>query len=159
MEPNVNAVETVPSDKPEFRHWQSLSDGFLLSLVIVGPTFLLEEMWGGKPLIDRGGVVWVAPAAVMALGFFIGGRIAGRHRRTAKGAFNQGVLVATLTIPLIFIADMVRRIVLHQNLPPEVLGFWVGALVCATLVGGLGGLSGRRRTVKAQKRRQMSRFL
>ncbi|HEX3794005.1 MAG TPA: hypothetical protein VHV57_05865 [Acidimicrobiales bacterium] len=152
-------METVSTGKAEFRHWRSLSDGFLVSLIVVGPTFLVEEMWGGKPLIDRSGAVWVIPAAIMALGFFAGGRVAGRHRRNAKGAFNQGVLVAALTMPLIFIADLVRRAVLSQSITVEVLAIWVGALAAATLVGGLGGISGRRRVRLARKRNQMDRFL
>jgi hypothetical protein len=159
MESNVNTVPGAPPERPEYRHWQSLSDGFLVSLVVVGPTFLLEEMWGGKPLIDRAGLVWVIPAAIMAMGFFAGGRIAGRHRQTVKGALNQGILVAALTLPLIFVADMIRRTVLNQIIPLNVLELWAGALVCSILVSGLGGISGRRRTVMARKRNQMDRFL
>jgi hypothetical protein len=142
----------------EFKHWQSLSDGFLLSIVIVGPTFLFAELWRGKPLIDRGPSLWLLPAFIMALGFFVGGIIAGRHRRTPKGAMNQGFLVAALVIALIFLADMIRRLVLQQSISWGVIGYWAGATAAALLVGGLGGLIGRTRTKRAVKQSQMNRF-
>ena len=152
--------EPKSAEKPwrQFKHWQSLSDGFLVCLIIVGPTSLFSELWRGQPVIDRGPSLWLFPAFLMAVGFFVGGIIAGRHRRTPKGAMNQGFLVAALVIALIFLADMIRRLVLQQNLSLGVLGYWVGALAAALLVGGIGGLVGRSRTKRAIKQRQMNRF-
>jgi hypothetical protein len=148
-----------PGGKSPFRHWQSLGDGIVVSLVVVGPTFLVEELWRGRPLIDQGGLWWVIPAAIMAIGFFAGGTIAGRHRKSPKGAFRQGLLVASLTIVLVFIADMIRRLVLSEGMELTILGYWVAAAAAALLVGGLGGANGRRRTLRAKQRRQMDRFL
>jgi len=149
-----------PASRPwhEFKHWQSLSDGFLVSIVVVGPTFLFSELWRGKPLIDRGPSLWVPAALIMAAGFFAGGAIAGRHRSTAKGAFNQGILVAGLTLTLIFLADMIRRIVLGQDIYWGVLGYWVAATAAGLLLSGLAGVCGRIQTVRAVKRSRMNRF-
>jgi hypothetical protein len=148
----------APKSWRQFKHWQSLSDGFLVCLVIVGPTSLFSELWRGKPVIDRGPSLWLFPAAVMALGFFIGGIIAGRHRRSPKGALTQGFLVAALVIALIFLADLIRRLVLGEGLGWGVFGYWVAALAAALLVAGLGGLVGRSRTKRAIKQSQMNRF-
>jgi hypothetical protein len=158
MEPDVATAESAPKGKAQFRHWQSLSDGFLVSLVIVGPSFLFEELWRGKPMIDQGGFYWLIPGTIMALGFLVGGSIAGRHRQYAKGAFNQGLLVAGLTVVLIFIADALRRLVLSQAFTPDILGLWLALAAGALLVGGVGGAAGRRRTHRLNKRSQMNRF-
>jgi hypothetical protein len=158
MDHDVETSDVASSDKPQFRHWQSLGDGIIVSLVIVGPTFLFEELWRGRPLIDRGGFLWVLPAAIMGIGFLIGGIIAGRHRRQRKGSFNQGVLAAAVTLFLIFIADMIRRAVLGEAVTIPVLGIWCAWAAGALIVGGLGGLNGRHRTLQARKRRQMDAF-
>jgi hypothetical protein len=141
-----------------YRHWQSLSDGFLLCLVIVGPTFLVEELWRGRPLIDQPGSWWLLPACIMAIGFFAGGRVAGRKRRSRRGAFNQGLLSSGLTLVMIFVADIIRRTVLSDGIPRAVFVLWVESAAAAILAGGLGGLSGRRGTLKARTRHQMQRF-
>jgi hypothetical protein len=141
-----------------FRHWQSLSDGFLLSIVVVGPTFLFEELWRGKPMIDQSGNLWILPAVMMAIGFFAGGSVAGRNRSTMGGSLFQGIVVAALTLGVVFIVDMVRRLVLSQGISSGVLTLWLGCAAGALLVGGLGGISGRRGTRLAQRRYQMDRF-
>jgi hypothetical protein len=83
----------------------------------------------------------------MAIGFYAGGAIAGRDGRTTSDAFNRGVVVASITIATIFVADMVRRLVLPQtsNLIWLILLYWMGALITASIVGGLGAVIGRRR--------------
>jgi hypothetical protein len=148
-----------PATKTEFRHWQSLSDGFLVSLVVVGPTFLFEELWRGEPLIDQGGALWIIPGIIMAAGFLAGGVIAGRHRQSSRGAFNQGLVVSGLTLALIFIADMIRRLVLDSRITIGVMEIWLLSAAAALLVGAFGGLLGRRRTLMARKRRAMDRFM
>jgi hypothetical protein len=155
MAQNVHAKEHGSTG---YRHWQSLSDGFLLGLVIVGPTFLAEELWRGRPLIDQAGAWWLLPACIMAIGFFSGGRVAGRKRRARKGAFTQGLMTSGLTLVLIFVADVIRRMVLSDGLPRSVLLVWLEWALAALLAGGLGGLSGRRGTLKARTRHQMGRF-
>ena len=150
---------TRASESATFRHWHSLSDGFMVALVIVGPSFLFEELWRGRPLIDQPGNLWILPGAIMAIGFFAGGGIGGRHRRHAGGAFNQGLLVAALTLVLIFLADVIRRIILHAPLTLEIMGLWCAAAAGALLVGGLGGVSARRRRRKRRRRAQVERIV
>ncbi len=159
MKSSADVTKVTPPSATSYRHWRSLSDGLLLTLVIVGPAFLFEELWRGSPIIDQGGITWLYPATVMAIGFFVGGMVAGRHRRTTSGAFNQGALVAGITTALIFAADIIRRVVLHQGISLGVLGIWVGACVAALLVTGIGGRYGRRRWLRLDRRRQMDRFL
>jgi hypothetical protein len=166
----LGAGKVVPDMHPElaperhtqrtgsFRHWQSLSDGFLLSIIIVGPTFLFEELWRGRPMIDQGGAYWMIPAILMALGFFVGGRVAGRNRRSHGGAFTMGVVSAALTLILIFLADMVRRIILVQGLSWQVVAIWIACSFGALVTGGLGGMHGRRGARVSLRRRQMERF-
>jgi hypothetical protein len=151
----------LASDRPTrtpFRHWQSLSDGFLVSIVIVGPTFLFEELWRGRPMIDQGGATWLIPAVILGLGFFVGGRVAGRNRSSHGGAFTQGLIVAAVTLALIFLADMVRRMILSEGLSWQVMAIWAACSFGALMAGGLGGLHGRRGTRLAQRRHQMERF-
>ncbi len=149
----------MATEKPQFRHWRSLSDGFTVSLVVVGPSFLFEELWRGRPLIDQPGSLWLVPGAIMAIGFFMGGAIGGRHRKQAAGAFTQGLLVAALTLVLIFMADIIRRIVLHQALTIEIIGLWFAAAAGGLLVSGLGALAARRRRRRARYRAQVDRIV
>src|SRR5580658_2726539 len=95
-------------DRP-YRHEWTIGLALLVGFVITCPTFLLEEFWHGRPLIDQGGIWWVLPAIVMALGFFIGGAIVGRRCRRPASAYAQGALVAAVTVWLIFMADLIRR--------------------------------------------------
>jgi hypothetical protein len=119
---------------------------------------LFEELWRGKPMIDQGGMLWVIPALIMTVGFFVGGRVAGRNRRTQAGALTQGLLVAGLTLGMIFVADMVRRLILTQALSWTVMGLWFASALGALLVAGLGGINGRRGLRLARQRYQMERF-
>jgi hypothetical protein len=116
--------------------------GVLVSLVIVTPTFFTEEFWHGAPLIDRGGTSWLVPAAVMAVGFFLGGLIAGYRRPRLRQALAAGLVTGGITIVLIFAADLVRRAALGQDMLLRVMEYWVGAMGSSLLVGGLGGVSG-----------------
>jgi hypothetical protein len=151
-------LESWAAPPDGFRHWQSLSDGFLVSFVIVGPTFLFEELWRGRPMIDQGGATWMIPAVIMGIGFFAGGRVAGRNRSSRRGAFSQGLVVAALTLILIFLADMIRRLILTEGLTWQVLAIWLACVFGALVVGGVGGVSGRRGARLAQRRHQMERF-
>jgi hypothetical protein len=134
MELDVENKETSNvSRKSEYRHWRALSDGFGVTLLIVGPTSLFAELWRGAPIIDQGYFLWLLPAAIMTIGFYMGGGIAGRFRRTQRGAMTQGLLVAS------------------------VFAYWVGAYVAASLVSMGGALMGRRAKVQSYKRRKRTR--
>jgi hypothetical protein len=141
-----------------YRHWKTLGDGFMVSLVIVGPTFLFEELWRGRPMIDQGGAWWLVPALIMAIGFFVGGMVAGKNRRHRRGAITQGVATSGLTLLMIFIADVIRRGELNNPFSLGVLKLWFWCSLGALLVGALGGLYGRRANIKARHRHQMGRF-
>src|SRR5581483_912916 len=123
------------------------------------PSFLFEELWRGQPMIDQGGAWWLVPALIMTAGFFVGGRVAGRIRSTRVGAFNQGLLVASMTMGLIFVADLIRRTIVGKEvLKLDVFLIWIACLFGALVVGGFGGVNGRRGAIKARKRFQMERF-
>jgi hypothetical protein len=131
----------VPAN-PQYRHEWMLGLGVVVGLAISCPTFLIEEFWHGKPLIDQGGIWWVLPAAIMALGFLLGGAIVGRHCRRAQSALWQGMLISAVTVWLIFIADLIRRHVLTQIVTHAVLKLWLVSALGAVVVGGVGGLLG-----------------
>ena len=124
---------------------RSLSDGFLATVVVVVPASLFAELWRGKPIIDQGHLLWLIPASVMALGFLVGGAIAGRRRHNALAAFEEGLLAALMAVGLIFVLDMIRRLVYSNAVPLEILGLWAAAAAAALVVGGLGGVYGRLR--------------
>ncbi len=125
--------------------------GLLIGLVIVGPTFLVEETWNGKPLIDQGGHRWVLPAIVMAVGFFVAGLLVGRYREDAVQAFGRGVLVAAVITGLTFLADVARRDALGKITTPAIEDLWFIAAILAVLVGGLGGIAAYRRTIRRSR--------
>jgi hypothetical protein len=135
-----------------------LALGFCVALVIVGPTFLVEQTWRGAPLIDRGGLLWLIPSFVMAIGFFFGGMIAGHRRSGLRGPLVHGLLVAALTIALAFAGDLVRRYVLGEGLPLAVLEYWIAAVAVSLVVGGLGGINGRH-ALMAWNRSRRSKIL
>jgi hypothetical protein len=146
--------EEAGSGLLQFRVWETSFLGLLVSLLIVGPTFLSEETWHGAPLIDRGGALWLVPAVIMAIGFFAGGMIAGYRRQRLAGALLMGVFVGALTIGLAFAGDLARRYMLGEGLQHRVLEYWVAAVVAAVVVAGLGGLSGRYLSLRSWRRRR-----
>jgi hypothetical protein len=62
MQGDAAMREQTQTARIGFRPWELLTCGLLVSLLIVGPTFLSEETWHGAPLIDRGGISWLVPA-------------------------------------------------------------------------------------------------
>jgi hypothetical protein len=128
---------------PVGRAWASGS-AYLVGLAISCPTFLVEEYWHGKPLIDQGGIWWTIPAVVMTVGFFAGGAIAGRAARRREGALLLGLAVSAATVLSLFIADLFRRHLLGQVLTPGVEKLWLASAAGAIVVGAVGGLAGYR---------------
>jgi len=158
VEQNGVSAQVARKETPQFWHWQSLGLGLFVALVIVGPTFLVEQTWHGAPLIDRGGLLWLIPSFVMAIGFFVGGMIAGHRRKGLKGALAHGLLVAALTVALAFAGDLVRRDALGEGLPVIIFGYWMAAVAVALVVGGLGGVNGRH-VLLAWKRGRRTKIL
>jgi hypothetical protein len=121
--------------------------GVLVGLLVTCPTFVVEEVAFGKPLIDHYGTVWwVLPAVIMAAGFLLGGMIVGGRSRRAQSAFVAGGLVAAVTVGLIFIADLFRRHTVAKPLNYGVERLWVLAAIGAIVVGGCGGIIAYLRT-------------
>jgi len=146
--------DRLPPGGSQLVHWRSLSDAILFTLIVVGPTMLWEEMWRGQPMIDQSGDLWVAPAVIAGLAYFIGGSIAGRHRRRPRGAVIQGIALAVPTSIVLIIADVGRRIVLSKGLSLTVVGLWLGAIVATIVIATLGALFGRWAYLRSRRRRK-----
>jgi multisubunit Na+/H+ antiporter MnhB subunit len=115
----------------------------LFTLVIAGPTLWWEEAWRGRPMIDQTGDLWVLPTVIVALAFFLGGAIAGRHRRRPAGALVQGVALALPTSVLLVVVDIARRSALHRGQSVGVAELWLAAIGGTVGIAALGALFGR----------------
>jgi predicted permease len=135
-------------------HYRALSDAFLFTLVVSVPVLLWAELWRGQPMIDQPGHLWLVPAVITVAAFFIGGYIAGRHRRRRTGALLQGVALAVPVSLLLIIADIGRRLDLHRGFTLPVAGLWLYSLVGTIVISSLGALYGRRRYLKKRDRRK-----
>ena len=149
--------DRVPPGGSQVIHWRSLSDAMLFTLIIAGPTMLWEEMWRGKPMIDQSGDLWVVPAVIVGLAYFLGGAIAGRHRRRRTGAIVQGFALAIPTSLVLIIADIGRRIVLRNGLSLKVGGLWLGTIAATIVVASIGALFGRWAYIHWRRRRKAVR--
>jgi quinol-cytochrome oxidoreductase complex cytochrome b subunit len=139
--------DPVSEGDPPLRRARHFGLGVLVGLVVACPTFVIEEAAFGKPLIDHyRSAWWVVPAAIMALGFLVGGMIGGSQSRRAENAFVAGGLVAAVTVGLIFIADLLRRHSVGKPLNVGVEKLWVLAAIGAIVAGGIGGVIGYFRT-------------
>jgi hypothetical protein len=123
---------------------RAIGGGVAVSLLIVCPTFLFEESWHGKPLIDRPGVWWVLPAAIILCGLLAGAAIAGTQYRSRREAQVGGVLVNVIVIGLLFVVDIFRRHAVGKYMTPQVGSLWLAAVVGSIFVGLIGGIAGYR---------------
>lgn len=146
----------VPPGGHQAIHYRSLSDALLFTLVISGPVMLWESLWRGQPMIDQPGHLWVVPAVSVTATFFVGGAIAGRHRRRVVGAITQGAALAIPVSVLLIIADIGRRLDLNKGLPLPVAELWLYALVGTVVIASLGALFGRRLYLREKKRKRSS---
>lgn len=133
-------------------HYRALSDAFLFTLVVSVPALLWEELWRGQPMIDQPGHLWLVPAVITVAAFFVGGYIAGRHRRRRRGALIQAVALAVPVSLLLIVADIGRRLDLHRGFTLPVAGLWLYALIGTVVISSLGALYGRRRYLKKRAR-------
>jgi uncharacterized membrane protein len=150
-------AEDIPSvSRPPGRrrtiHWRSLGDAVVLTLLVAGPTMLWEEMGQGRPMIDQPGSLWLVPAAIVTITYFVGGAIAGRHRRRPRGALIQGVALAVSTSSIFVIVDVVRRVMLGNNQSVAVAELWLAAVGATVAVAGLGAVSGRWLYIRRRER-------
>jgi hypothetical protein len=135
---------TFPGRPPRL-HWRSLSDGVLVSFLIAGTT-----LFAGFVLHDQHERVWVVMLPIAAVGFLLGGAIAGRHRRTSRGAVSQGVACGLLTTTVIVMADAIRRAVLGHPVSYRTPDLWLGIEVGSVIVAVVGALIGRRLFIRSR---------
>jgi hypothetical protein len=62
-------------------------------------------------------------------------------------------VVGLLTASVIVVADIIRHAALGKGFSAHTVGLWLGVEVGALLIATLGGLIGRRRYLRARKRR------
>ncbi len=133
---------------PTNLRWRSLSDGILVSFLVAGPSLLAAFI-----LRDQRQKAWVALLGLAALGYLLGGAVAGRHRRAARGAVAQGVVCGLLTTTVIVIADVIRTAVLRHGISTHTLELWAGVEVGAMVVAAVGALIGRRLFIRSRVRK------
>jgi multisubunit Na+/H+ antiporter MnhB subunit len=155
--PNGMSDESMPPGAKQTIHWRSLSDAILFTLIIAGPTMLWEEMWRGQPMIDQKGDLWVVPTVIVVATYFVGGAIAGRHRRRPVGALIQGVALAVPTSLILVIADLARRLVLSKDIAIAIVGLWLAAIAGTVVIAVLGALFGRWLYVQGQRQKSLTR--
>jgi hypothetical protein len=129
-------------------HWRSLSDGLLVSLVICGPTLFASLI-----LRDQHEQRWALPLLVAAVGFLVGGAIAGRHRRLRRGSMAQGVALGLMIATAILLANLVRTLVLAKGVTFSTASLWVAVEFGSVLLASIGALIGRRRFWRSRKRK------
>jgi ABC-type multidrug transport system permease subunit len=151
MEEEAQISGDTSDQPPSSIQGNSLSNGLLIAIAIVGPTFLFAELWRGKPIIDQSGHWWLIPAFIMAAGFLIGASVAGQAEKSASAAIKQGASLASVTLVLTFLVDLVRRATLGQWISWAVIRLWVAAAAAALVVGGIGGLMGQWRVKNRQR--------
>jgi hypothetical protein len=148
----MDQVTTAPSSAhpgaPARLHWRSLSDGLLLSFVISGPTLFASLI-----LHDQREHGWYAPLVLTEIGFVLGGAIAGRHRRTPRGAVYQGATVGFLTTTVIMFADVVRRLVLSKGVRLHTFEGLVAIWAVSIVVATVGALVGRWLYLRSKRRK------
>ncbi|MGH9098339.1 MAG: hypothetical protein ACRDWB_13060 [Acidimicrobiales bacterium] len=149
-----DVADSSPPGGHQALHYRSLSDAYLFTLIISVPVLLWAEMWRGQPMIDQPGHLWLVPTVITVGVFFIGGAIAGRHRRRRTGALVQAIALAVPVSLLLIIADIGRRLDLHRGFTLPVAGLWLYALVGTVIISSLGALYGRRRYLKKRARRK-----
>jgi hypothetical protein len=156
-EPDVGAIELVTLDQPltpsaspghpARLHWRSLSDGILICFLSAAPS-----LFAGFILRDQREEVWTLMLLVAAAGFLVGGAIAGRHRRAARGAIAQGVVCGFLTATVIVVANAMRTAVLGNGISTHTLVLWLGVEAGAVIIAAIGALIGRHRHLRARRR-------
>jgi hypothetical protein len=151
------STNSAPFVGHQIIHWHSLGDAILFTLLIAGPTMLWEEVWRGQPMIDQKGHLWMVPTVIVTATYFVGGAIAGRHRRRPFGALVQGVALAVPTSLVLVIADLARRLVLRKDIPVGVAGLWLAAIGGTIVIAVLGAWFGRWLYIKRQARLSLTR--
>jgi hypothetical protein len=124
---------------------RALVPSVALILVIAVPTMVVEEEWGGRPMIEQGNLLWLVPAALVILAFFLGGRLVGKRTRSPSSAPVAGAMVGIVATATLLLGGYVRRHwILHEVYWADVLRLWIGATIAAVAVAVAGACHGRR---------------
>jgi hypothetical protein len=133
---------------PARLHWRSLSDGILFCFLTAAPA-----LFAALILRDQRERVWIVLLPIAAAGFLIGGAIAGRHRRLARGARAQGVICGLVTATVIVVANAVRTAVLGIGFSSRTLMLWLGLEVAAVVFAMVGARIGRHLYLRSRRRK------
>jgi hypothetical protein len=151
-------IEVVDGDRSHTRpappgeaarlHWRSLSEGILVGYLTAAPVlfacFILRDQREG---------IWIVLLPIAGAGFLIGGAIAGRHRRLARGAMRQGEICGLLTATVIVVANAIRAVVLGHGISPLTVLLWLSVEGAAVFVAAVGARIGRRRYLRSRRRK------
>jgi len=120
-----------------------------LVLLVSVPVLIVEESWHGHPMIDDPNYLWLIPALLVALAFWLGGALVGF--RSPRRGLLRAVVAACLALAALMLADLFRRcFVVHQGLPqPAVLRLWLLGVAAALTVSVIGWVFGRRWSPRA----------
>ncbi len=124
---------------------QALVPSVALILVIAVPTMVVEEEWRGRPMIEQGNFLWLVPATLVVLAFFLGGRLAGKRTRSSSSALAAGTMVGIMATATLLLGGIVRRHwILHEVYWADVVRLWIGAAIAAVAIAIAGAYHGRR---------------
>jgi hypothetical protein len=141
----------APSEHPGAEHpariarfrWANTLLSVALILVIAVPTMALEESWYGRPMIDQHSHLWLIPAGVVVLAFFLGGLVSAF--RLPSAPVVDSALVGAAAVGVLVLGALIRRFLfVHDGLPPDVVQLWIGGAVVAVALTMAGAGLGRR---------------
>jgi hypothetical protein len=133
---------------PARLHWRSLSDGILFCFLTAAPA-----LFAALILRDQRERVWIVFLPIAAAGFLIGGAIAGRHRRLARGAMAQGVTCGLVTATVVVVANAARTAVSGVGFSSRTLMVWLVLELAAVVIAAVGARIGRRLYLRSRRRK------
>jgi hypothetical protein len=123
--------------------WAEIGVPVCLVLIISVPVMIVEESWHGRPMIDEGNHLWIAPALLVASAFLFGGALAGFRR--PSNAVRRSVAVAVLALAILLSGAALRRSwVVHEGTQNAVLFLWCLGAMGSLVLSWIGSLFGRR---------------
>lgn len=127
--------------------WVDIGQPIFLVLLVSIPVMIVEEEWGGRPMIDDGTHLWFLPAFLVASAFLLGGVLTGF--RSPRRALVYAGAVGGVALAVLLLAASLRRVwIAHEGTQNAVLFLWaLGAAVTVTL-SLVGSLFGRRWAAK-----------
>ncbi len=127
----------------------ALAPSIGITLAIAVPTLVVEEDWHGHPMIDQHNLLWVIPALVVALAFFLGGYHGGRHA-SSQSVLAVGAGVGGAAAGFLVLAAYIRRSwILGDTWWAGVIRLWIVATTIAIVIAIAGAGFGRRSAVRS----------